>query len=367
MKNCILTPTYKGHFKYIEQYLLSYNKYVVDAKRVTICFVLSSRAEVKEFQHIIAPYEDSLDIKVYIFDEIIKEYGIELDTDKILEKYGHTSYQMLKKFYSMLYIDAENFLVLDSEAVWIKSINMERKFEEFFDKPYVLVSDFSSRTVSSEYLEDHFDATNFILGYKMEKMPFEHFMWFYKKIIVEKMIEKYGKPYEMMLQVYEWEMETKGHSVGLMETMLCLNYLYENAGALGYQIISAEDELMKYLGKEECERYINRFFESSYGGHLGILEFPCDMLSVKNRLQMAKLFKENRIWITRCDAVTFWNKKYIEEFMINGDIALLAVGQEHIFLPELSKYTVYRILWRTSVKEIVFKVKCFIKKVVLRR
>lgn len=201
----------------------------------------------------------------------------------------------------------------------------------------------------------------------MKKMPFEHFMWFYKKTMIEEIIEKYGKPYEMMLKVYEWEMKTKGHSVGLMETMLCLNYLYENAENLGYQIIYAEDELMKYLGKEEGKRYINRFFESSDGGHLGILEFPCDMVSMKNRLQMARLFKENRIWITRCDAVTFWNKKYIEEFILNADIALLAVGQEHIYLPELSRNAVNRILFYTSMKEIVFQMKSFIKKAIRRR
>lgn len=367
MKNCILTPTYKGHFKFIVNYLKSFDKYVSDGKDMPICFILSTERETSEFDKIIAPYKGRLDIKVYVFDEIVKNFGLEINTEGLLEKYGHTSYQMLKKLYGMLYVPAESFFILDSEAVWIRPTNMNEKFEEFYKAPYIIVSDFSNRIVSSDSLNDHFAATNYILGHEMEKMPFEHFMWFYKKTVVKQIIQKYGQPYEMMLAVHKWEMEEKGHSVGLMETMLCLNYIYENAKELGYRVLQAEEELCKYLGEREALHYINHFFTSSQGEHLGILEFPCDMLLRTNVHNLADLFRNNKIWITRCDMVTRWNKRMIETFLKESGISLLAVGQDHIFLPDISKNTQKTIVRNSSVALIIRKMKQKIKKMTGKR
>lgn len=366
MKNCILTPTYEGHFEYIKNYLSSFKKYVVDTKKMPICFILSSDNEKAEFNKIIKPYRNDIEIKVYVFDKIVKKFGLDINTDKVLKKYGHTSYQMLKKFYSMLYIDAETFLVLDSEAAWIKPVNMNDKFKEFYKNPYIIVSDFSSRLETSQFLKDHFAATNHVLGYDMKKMPFEHFMWFYKKDLIENIIQKYGKPYDLMLDVYRWEMKNKGYSVGLMETMLCLNYIYENAAVLGYRIIQAEDELQKYFGKKGTELYIKEFFSKTGGEQLGLLEFPCDRLTKMNICKLAEIFKNNNIWITRCDMVNIWNRKLIEDFIKEGMITLLAVGQEHIFLPDITMKEKNSIVFRASYIRIKILIKRFLKNILKR-
>lgn len=364
MKNCILTPTYEGHFKYIKEYLSSYNKYVNDPKSATLCFVLSSKDELEEFNNIIESYRSLLDIDIYIFDEILKFFDLDIETDEVLRKYGHTSYQMMKKFYSMLYINADRFLVLDSEAVWIKEMSIESAFDNFFDNPFIVVSNFETRRLVSSFLTDHFDATNYILGYEMKKMPFEHFIWFYKKEIIQNIIDKYGTPYDMMIRVYEWEMKTKNHSVGLMETMLCLNYIYENSSKLGYRIIQAEDELIKYLGKKNSEKYIKEFFLTTGGGQLGLLEFPCDRLNCSNIEGLSKLFVNNNIYITRCDYVTLFNKAKIEWFLRHANISILAVGQDHIFLPNISESEIRKIIMKTTINRLKARIKILIKEVI---
>lgn len=362
MRNCIFTPTYEGHFCYIKKYLESFALYVEDASSMPICFMLSSKSEINAFSEIIKPYEGNLDITVYVFDEVIKNFGITIDTEEILKKYGHTSYQMLKKFYGMLYIDAEYFLVLDSEAAWIRQVNMGELLQNFIENPFVVVSDFESRKSTSTFLKNHFAATNYILGYELEKMPFEHFMWIYSKKIINDVIKEYGQPYDMMLKVYEWEMKQRGSSVGLMETMLILNYIYKNADILGYRVICAEKELEKYLGIDGANEYISKFFKVSNGGKLGILEFPCDLLSNDNALNLSRLFKENNIWITRCDTVTYSNKKYITKFVNDAGIAILAVGQDHIFLPGITQKDIKNIVFNHSLQAIKLKVRGLIKK-----
>ena len=44
MKNCIITPTFREHFKYIKKYLESFEKYVED-KDIPLCFIISRDEE----------------------------------------------------------------------------------------------------------------------------------------------------------------------------------------------------------------------------------------------------------------------------------------------------------------------------------
>ena len=59
---CIITPTFSGHFKYINNYLKSFCKYVIDAKRVPIYFILSDFSERTGFEKIVKPYQDKADL-----------------------------------------------------------------------------------------------------------------------------------------------------------------------------------------------------------------------------------------------------------------------------------------------------------------
>lgn len=366
MKNCILTPTYSGHFSFIEHYLKSFELNAEYDNDCMIAFVLSDPSEADAFKSHFGKYIEKMPIAVFDIESIMSRYDVANKSEELLKRYGHTSYQMFKKIYSMLYIDAERFFVLDSEAAWISAINISNMFDDFFSDPFIVVSDFSSREKTSDFLKDHFDATNCILGYEMEKMPFEHFMWFYTKKTIENFVDQYGQPIEMAEKVFKWEMETKGHSVGLMETMLLLNYLYEGHGNIKYRTVSAEEELAKYLGNDNAIEYRHRFFTYGNGGWLGMLEFPCELLTKDNVDQLARLYRENNIFITRCDHTTKNEYDIQKKFLGQSQIKILAVSQDHAFLPDMDDKAKRELISKFSSAQIKQRFKNTIKRFIGR-
>ena len=118
MRDFIVTPTFKGHFNFIKKYLESFDKFVEDKSSVRVCFIID-KEEFSEFKVIIEPYKDSCNIEVLFFDDVLIKNNIYLSSKSLLIKYGRFSFQTLKKFYGMLAIDADRFLVLDSESSWL--------------------------------------------------------------------------------------------------------------------------------------------------------------------------------------------------------------------------------------------------------
>lgn len=57
MKYVIVTPTCEPHFTYIEKYLSSYKKFVLDKNEITIVFTIL-RQEAKHFERISYKYSD---------------------------------------------------------------------------------------------------------------------------------------------------------------------------------------------------------------------------------------------------------------------------------------------------------------------
>lgn len=123
----IITPTYRGHFQYIPYYLESFRKYVTDRDKVPIYFTVGGD-EYFEFCELIHPYTDDLQIHVLTLEMILEHFGVKETPDKLLQKYGRFSFQTLKKFYTMLYVSKTQYLVLDSESVWISPISIQLIF-----------------------------------------------------------------------------------------------------------------------------------------------------------------------------------------------------------------------------------------------
>ena len=364
MKNCILTPTYEGHFKYIKEYLESYKKYCGESKNTIITFVLSDKVEKTQFEERFAEYISTMPIEIYDVEAIFKEYGVNETSKDLLKKYGHTSYQTLKKVYSMLYINAERFLVLDSESSWIANTNMDKEFDDFFESPYLIVSKSSSRTITDSFLSQHFAIADYLFGRRLEVMPFEHFMWYYTKEIISKMCADQGFPMKVVERIYDWEIKNFTKPVGLMEVMWIQTYIYDNAKIFSYTIKYTEDMLNSYV--KNSERFIQNFFEYNRGGNIGILEFPCMMLNKKNADSLIKLYREQHINIIRCDETTIFNRKLEEDFLRDAKIKILAVSQEHGFLTTESKNAKRKKMFVQSRKFLIKNFKKRIKRVINR-
>ena len=87
MRDCIVTPTFKGHFNFIKKYLESFDKFVEDKSSVRVCFIID-KEEFSEFKVIIEPYKDSCNIEVLFFDDVLIKNNIYLSSKNLLIKYG---------------------------------------------------------------------------------------------------------------------------------------------------------------------------------------------------------------------------------------------------------------------------------------
>ena len=140
MKYAIITPTYINHFKYIKTYLKSFDKFVEDKKDIPIFFTISKN-EQRIFKKIISPYTEKLDLRILYIEDLFAKNNIRESSIEFLTKYGRFTFQTAKKFFTMLSIDADKFLVLDSESMWIKKTNMKQCFDDYFSNPFIVISD----------------------------------------------------------------------------------------------------------------------------------------------------------------------------------------------------------------------------------
>lgn len=330
-KNVILTPTYVKHFGYVKKYLLSFSKYVLDASEIPIYFVISNE-ENDQFTKIVKPFRNKLKINVIFFEDILEEFNISLSEDflKKIGMYRHYSYQTLKKMYSILYINAERFLILDSETMWIKSVNMNQVFEDYFKNPYLVGEDIVSRERYSEFQKREDEGVEFILGRPCTKCFVEHFGWFYTKQIVEDLCEKYGSPIDMVKVVYQAEIKKRGSTFGLMEWPLLHNYIYDNLEKYGFRYIDVNEQLDIYFMQDTKKDYLERFYKK-YNGTCGIIEMALAIVNERTYLQMADLFRDNKLFIIRCPETNGRLYKFQRRFLIRANTCILAADQDHIF------------------------------------
>ena len=328
MKNCIITPTFMPHFQYIIKYLKSADKYIEDKENIDFYFTISAK-EKYEFKRIIEPYNKSLNIHILLFEEILEKFGVNEKPDQLLKKYGKFSFQTLKKFYTMLYIKADRYLVLDSETMWIRKTNMKKIFDDFFDKPYIVGSIIDKYTQSS-FNEYVIDNVEFLLKFKSNLWFLEQFAWFYDEKILRDLFEEIGSPIEAIDKVYN-KIKKVGNEkgIGVFEIILYCNYIYKNKEKYQYKVINANDECEKYLGHVKFEEYMYEYFKI-YDGNCGLIERMMVLLTKNNVHDFEKMFVENNFNIIRCDRAL---KRYTlqKEFIKKAKPYIFAASQDHLF------------------------------------
>jgi hypothetical protein len=263
------------------------------------------------------------------FEDILKYFDIKLSPNELLEKYKKFTFQTLKKFYAMLYSDADRFLVLDSESMWVNETCMKTVFEEFFNFPFVACSSISKRDFISDFTQGVNDNVNFLLGQPCDKWFIENFVWFYDKKVLKDMFNDFGSPIEMAEKIYNLKDEQKKDS-GIFEIELYQAYLYHNNDRYNYKVIDVDNLLETNLPSSELTKYIKNY-NNMFKGNCGFLEHTCLLLTKKNWKILAQIFKKYRFNIIRCDYSIFKNIVLQEKFMEIVKPNILAASQEHAF------------------------------------
>lgn len=328
MKYAIITPTFEPHFKFVEKYLESYLKFVKDKENATLLFTIS-RNEASSFRKITDKYCNGIKFQTLFFEDILNHFGIELTPEALLKKYKKFTFQTLKKFYTMLYSDADYFLVLDSESMWIRETYMKGIFEEFIKTPFISGSSIPNRQTISEFTQGVIDNVNYLLKKDTDKWFLENFVWFYDKKILNDMFDKYGSPIQMAEAVFNLKDEQKRDS-GIFEIELYQAYLYHNLDAYGYKFIDVDALLKKNLPANVLKQYLVDY-QNMFNGNCGLLEHSLMLLNEKNYKLLADMFKENSFNIIRCDYSTLENIRLQEEFINIVKPNIFAASQEHAF------------------------------------
>ena len=295
IENCIITPTFSGHFPCIDIYLRSFDEYVTDKKDIPIFFTIEA-ADKDEFERIIAPYRNRMDLRVLYIDDLLIEQGIYLTPANLLKKYGKYTYQTFKKFYTMQHVEAEKFLVLDSESSWIRKTSMKERFEDFFSHPRMYYSVMDDNCKMTEFKEPAYRNISYILGIDDRRWYLEHFMWYYEKRILMDLLDEYGS----VLEIADKIRENANTELGIFEILLYCMYVDKNADKYGYQIYD-----MTTLCKEKIpvEILTNYKFEKELALNKdgGLIEHVMLFLTRENVRYFAHLFRNVGIDIIRCD------------------------------------------------------------------
>lgn len=330
-KYCIITPTYIEHFKYIKEYLKTFDKYVIDKENVSLVFTVN-KEEISALKDLIAPYVNKIDIICVNFDDILLQHNVFLSPTNLLKKYGRYSFQTLKKFYTMLTVEAEKFLVLDSETIWNRPTKMEELFQDYFVNPTIWGSPIDDRIDSfTSHIQENID---YILDFKSDIWFIENFMWYYEKNILNNLFLEYGSPIEIVDKVYK-----NKHSEGVFEILLYTNYIYKNLNRYGYSFIDTISSAKSVLSPYIWENY---YFKLSdfYGGACGVLERIMSLIDDENTEDFAKLFNILKLNIIRSDGRD--NAKAQIRFIELVQPNILAASQDNPFVHS-----------RRSIREII--------------
>lgn len=328
MKYAVITPTFEPHFQFVEKYLESYKEFVIDKDNVTLLFTIS-KDEAESFKKITDKYCDGVQYETLFFEDILQHFNINLTPNELLKKYKKFTFQTLKKFYTMLYSDADKFLVLDSESMWVRKTNMKELFESFLNSPFIAGSSISNRDSVSDFTQGVNDNVNFLLGKPCDKWFLENFVWFYDKKILNDLFDIYGSPIEMAEKVYSLKDEQKRES-GIFEIELYQAYLYHNNDKYNYTVLDVDNLLKDNLPPKLLQKYFEDY-NNHFKGNCGFLEHTMLLLNDANLEILAEMFKKYRFNIIRCDYSIFENIKLQEKFIDIVQPNILAASQEHAF------------------------------------
>lgn len=334
--NSLIIPSYIKHFSYVNRLLASAEKYLLDKDLTEFIFIIN-RDELSFFIPIVNNYKDVLNIRILCFEDVLIYYGIQENPDFLLDKYGRFTFQTLKKFYAMLYLDRKNYLVIDSESLFIAPTSISALKDLFFKKPFLLISNIKEEKRNLPFMTFCHNI-EYILDYEVNQWPLEHYVWFYDIAILKDLVKTYGDFYLMADKLYHRTLSpyskisrlNREIKYGIFEIILYLTFIKKNNALYGYNIISVDSLLNEYLGHDTTNKYYSAFY-SKFNGNCGVLEHAMLLLTKENCKGLATLFRDANLNIIRCDKTNYKNFTLQRKFLKIVKPRILASSQDHCF------------------------------------
>lgn len=325
--NSIITPTFSGHFPNVGIYLKSFAKYAVKEGDWQIVFTISAD-EKDAFDELIAPYTKTLPIKVILFEDLLKTFGIDMAPEELLRLYGKFSFQTLKKFYTMLSLDSRHSLVLDSETELVRPTSVNALFDRFFADPFISYSTFDIRQRVSTFTKNVVANRNYIFKTHDKHWFLENFVWFYDKQILTDLFAEHGSPIDIVEKIRLTNNPGR-QECGIFEIDLYQSYVYLHRDKYRYRAIDVE-RFLDDLSEAERSKYLVNW-TNKFQGNCGLMEHALMLLTQTNVDVLAKHFCDAGFFIIRCEKSSFRTCKLQARFLDAVRPNVLAASQEHFF------------------------------------
>lgn len=181
----IVIPSYLGHIRHIERFLISNAKHNKDIDNTNI-YIIISYEEKEIFTSVTSKFKN---VHILIFKDLMLKYfdiNIENETTFLLE-IGSFSFQSLKKLVGMLDCKDETIFIVDSETYFIRDCEVISECNKTETVLYskILNNDFQEKAcdITKKILELDYDPplTGYVFSYQ----------WIFKKIDVQNFFNKY--------------------------------------------------------------------------------------------------------------------------------------------------------------------------------
>lgn len=351
MDKCIVTPTFKGHKLFLYKYLYSYNFYVKKNK-LPIILVIS----IDDYKEI-KPITDEFNgfTKIILLEDVLAGNNIYLDSDFIINKYGKFSFQTIKKLCTMLYLNCNKYLVLDTESMFIRNVNINKIFDEYFQNPFIISSEIVARNIDN-FTKNEIDNISSIYNKYTNLWFLETFDWFYEKRILIDLFNYYGSLWKMINYIYYKYPERRNE--GIFEVLLYYMFIAINNRKYNYNIINIDELLKQNIGEMQYKRLLNKHYKLGKGG-FGIVERIAELVNKETVKKIADIFIINNVKFIRIDGFfkNYFNKKLFIE-LVNP--CVLAASQDHFF--GINNKDVYLRYIKKAIRFCLKKVYIYIKK-----
>ena len=325
MDKAVITPTFGGHFRFVDRYLESFDAYLLD-RDMPLYFIVD-RAEGDAFTRLTCSYKRKLDVRTVILEDVFDRFGVRETPAEALAKYGRLSFQTLKKFYGGMYVGAEKFLFLDSESMLVAPTSLSELFDTYFTHPKFFLSRVADKppTYKDGFTYGFLKALEPIFGEVPPYWTIESYEWFYELRILRDLVEKLGQPIDL---VRAYRMPGHFPNVeGILEALLYYEYIYYYNDRYHYETHIIEDELKEYLGEKECARFFKHFYRHNVFSNCGVLE--CFMFFVDgfSRMLRDRCMKTLRVEFPISTA----NARAQRRVVRTADLRLMPSSQSHFF------------------------------------
>lgn len=357
LKRAVITPTFAGHFEYAINLLKSFDKFVKDKGEIDYVFILSSQQEQNDFVHILdEKYTKAPWFKVANIESILSEYGISESTEHMIKNVGRFSYQTIKKLYGMLYFDYDQYFVLDSESLFLKSIKMSELFNRFFKDKFIFYCptnahkqpeytqwlDYKTSIHCAELLNFHFDNNWY----------FETFYWFYDINIIKDLFKHFNNNLFKAISDFSGS-QTEEFEKAIFEIILYNQFIKNNNNRYKYNFIDVNAELIRVLGNAKYNK-MRKLMESVNQGMFPYFIHGWEYLRFYDLIKISKIYKKYHIPMARLFFIGCIPKKTVISAFINFTNIKIATATDGVSV-------CYKIINISLIRRIFLKIGLFFR------